>query len=178
MNKIPIPLRELPSCDGLSERKPKSNRWRSPKALRSRPMVLDALMAKATWWQRERLTVLSALQWVQPTDPAQSARWEWHLSVTRRGERATDADVALVRLAFGIEDAEEDNHMPGKTRNLILPVLPEHRKPCECKTIERVITEPDGFQWTNPINGACRGCEHAALFGSVCPLHGGEKTSP
>lgn len=173
MTRIPIPEHKPPSYDGLSERKPKSNLWRQPKG--GGPLLLDAFIAKASWWQRERLTVLSALQWVQPTDPTQPARWEWHISVTRRGERATDADVAKVRLVFGMADAEEDNHMPGKTRNLVLPVLPEHRKPCDCKTIEQVVTEPDGFQWSNPRKGDCRGCEHARLFGATCPIHGGER---
>ena len=49
-------------------------------------------------------------------------------------------------------DAEEDNHHPGRIRNLFLPLhLPRGTVGvCDCKTDETVVTEPDGFQWSKP----------------------------
>lgn len=66
--------------------------------------------------------------------------------------RPTDADMAKVRAAFDMEDAEEDNHQPGRIRNLFLPLhLPRGTTGvCDCKSDETVVTELDGFQWSKP----------------------------
>ena len=67
---------------------------------------------------------------------------------------------------------EEDNHHPGNARHFWLPLDPTKRVDCECKSDEAVITEPDGYQWTNPHNESeCRGCASASLYGRPCPLH-------
>ena len=48
-----------------------------------------------------------------------------------------------------------------------------HRVGCECAEDERVVVEPDGYTWTTPHDGPCRGCELRVLTGKACPLHGG-----
>jgi hypothetical protein len=68
------------------------------------------------------------------------------------GRRPKDSEMAEVRLAFDMEDAEEDNHQPGRIRNLFLPLhLPRGTTGiCDCKSDETVVVEPDGFQWSKP----------------------------
>lgn len=66
------------------------------------------------------------------------------------GRRPTDEEVALVRSDFDMEDAEEDNHQPGRIRNLFLPLhLPRGTTGiCDCKTDETAVIEADGFRWS------------------------------
>ena len=77
-------------------------------------------------------------------------------------------------------DAEQDNHHPGGACHFFQPVDPARRRDCECKVTEVVVTEPDGYQWTNPSDGPCRGCELGKLIPSKpCPLHpAGEGAEP
>ena len=77
---------------------------------------------------------------------------QFHVSVSVLGDeqrRATDEEMARVRRDFDMEDAEEDNHHPGRIRNLFRLVhLPPGTPPiCECKESEETVVEPDGFTW-------------------------------
>lgn len=67
--------------------------------------------------------------------------------------------------------SEVDNHHPGVAVHLWLPVDPAHRVTCECKDDEQTITEPDGYTWTTPVGGPCRGCELQQLLGHPCTVH-------
>jgi hypothetical protein len=42
---------------------------------------------------------------------------------------------------------------------------------CECKEDERTVTEADGYSWTTPYEGPCRGCEFQRLTRKPCPVH-------
>src|SRR3954447_5704965 len=70
-------------------------------------------------------------------------------SVIASDRRPTNDELDLVRKAFDMEDAEGDNHSPGRIRNLFRPVhLPRGMVGiCDCKENEEVVTEADGFQW-------------------------------
>jgi hypothetical protein len=105
---------------------------------------------------------------------------QWHISVVDRSTeepfRASSEQIRLARCAFGMLEAEEDNHHPGNARHFWLPIDPSERVECECKTDELLVEEPDGYQWTNPVEGECRGCEHERVMQGVgmrrpCPLH-------
>ncbi len=68
--------------------------------------------------------------------------------------------------------AEEDNHHPGNARHFWRPLDPSHRVDCECKEDEVLVTDADGYRWTNPQDGEpCRGCDFESLTGKPCPLH-------
>ncbi|MBX3203214.1 MAG: hypothetical protein KF894_34135 [Labilithrix sp.] len=106
---------------------------------------------------------------------------QWHVSVTDRStphpRRASPKQIALACCAFDMLAAEEDNHHPGNARHFWLPVDPSERVDCECKTDETVVAEPDGYRWTNPADGPCRGCElektmRASGMERPCPIHG------
>jgi hypothetical protein len=104
----------------------------------------------------------------------------WHLSVTvnhwRTGLRRPVTNEMWEAIdSFGLPAWEEDNHHPGAARHLWCPINPAYRGVCECKLTEVTVTEPDGYQWTTPTDGPCRGCEHARMFpGRRCTIH--EKT--
>lgn len=74
------------------------------------------------------------------------------VSVPRGERRPSDEEMAMVRRNFDMDDAEEDNHHPGRIRNLFLPLhLPRGTVGiCDCKSDETVVVEPDGFQWSKP----------------------------
>lgn len=69
---------------------------------------------------------------------------EWHVSVSlytgAKPTRAGRYAMRLVRKAFGMEAADEDNHVPnGIVRNLWLPIADIGA--CECVETERPIVE-------------------------------------
>jgi hypothetical protein len=113
---------------------------------------------------------------------------QWHISIVDRHQnepaRPSAAQVNLARCAFGmLLEAEEDNHHPGAARHFWLPVDPTERVDCECKTTEVVVTEPDGYRWTNPTDGPCRGCElertmiRAGRPPRPCSIHKGRSSA-
>lgn len=103
----------------------------------------------------------------------------WLISTVRRAgqirRRCTTRQLDFVRAAFGAQEAEEDNHQPGMTRCLFLPVDPAYRNVCECKTNEVQITESGGYVWSQSAE-RCRGCDLSMRLGLAdvdrrCPLH-------
>lgn len=79
---------------------------------------------------------------------------QWHISITTRGKRPKPHHVRRALRAFGMVDAEEDNHQPGQARNFWRPVDPQYRVDCECKTTDILHVEPDGFRWTEERGGS------------------------
>jgi hypothetical protein len=74
-----------------------------------------------------------------------------HVSVSVIADRRpTDVEITMVRHDFDMEDAEEDNHQPGRVRNLFLPLhLPRGTVGiCDCKADEEQVVEADGFTWS------------------------------
>ena len=108
----------------------------------------------------------------------------WLITVTRNGQRPTDDDMRRVIECFDMPAFEEDNHYPGISRGLFCPHDPARRTDCECKLTETTIVDPqDGYRWTNPTDGPCRGCDLAAIHRieglppKPCPIHGEEQTA-
>lgn len=101
----------------------------------------------------------------------------WLVSISHRGHRATDAHLLHVVDCFAMPAYDEDNHHPGNTRALFCPVDERYRSACECKLTEAVIVDPtDGYTWTTPTEGPCRGCDLTAYLRTIgvdrpCPLH-------
>lgn len=140
------------------------------------------------WESHDHLLVISSCSDMQlPGRPDGETGPTWLVSVSRldlatmmRG-RATDDDMRRVIDAFDMPAFEEDNHFPGISRGLFCPHDPTARVECECKVTETVVVESDGFTWTNPTDGPCRGCELVAMRRSidaapgVCPIHGGDR---
>lgn len=101
----------------------------------------------------------------------------WLVSVSKHGQRCSDADLQGVVEAFEMPAFDEDNHYPGISRHLFCPVDEAYRSACECKVTETLIVEPDGYQWTTDPAKGCRGCDLEAFALAVgrvdmpCPIH-------
>jgi hypothetical protein len=72
---------------------------------------------------------------------------QFHVSVSEFGRRPTDDAVRSVLADFGMEGAEEDNHVPGVARHFWLVEGVAKSPECDCKETQERITEPDGFVW-------------------------------
>ena len=81
---------------------------------------------------------------------------EYHLSVSKNGQRCTSAEAAFALHAFELEDAKEDNHVPsGIVRNFWRPVA-DHLSGYECRCVdeEPAIKEDKGdYIWRGVTNG-------------------------
>lgn len=139
------------------------------------PRIPEGLTA---WGSHDGVLVFSSLADMQlPGAPEGTAGPTWLVSVSRGGGRATDDDMLRVVAAFAMPAWEEDNHYPGISRGMFCPVDPQYRVDCECKITETTIVEDDGFTWTTPTDGPCRGCDldrmrrGAGLTPMPCPIH-------
>lgn len=121
-------------------------------------------------WQRGPTCVISALELAELPDGA-GVGPQWHISISRCGKRPKEHDIRRAQRAFGFVGGEEDNHHPGNARHFWIPVDPAHRVDCQCKEDETTVVDGDGYTWTNPKEGPCRGCEFARTIGKPCPLH-------
>lgn len=157
------------------ERRPTSPEW-----LEFSPplhLVQDPNTHAISMWRRGAVCVISTL--ITTELPGEDATGlTWHTSISRLGKRPKARDVEHLLRDFGLVGAEEDNHHPGGVRNFFMPLDPSKRRDCECKTTEEIITERDGFTWTNPrgpSQGPCRGCELETIRGWPCPIHRRER---
>lgn len=146
---------------------------RSPRVPGWRP--LPRSMPLHFVWGRGPLRVISSVGMMELPDGGGEQGPTWLISVSSGGTRATDREARRALRDFGMAGAEEDNHTPGIARAFFLVVDPARRVDCECKTTETVIVEEDGYRWSNPTDGPCRGCEFESIAGPArrCPLHGG-----
>lgn len=151
----------------MNERRPKDG-WEEVSTA-SMPRRPNELATSA--WQRGRIRVISSLVDAELPDGSGASGPQWHVSVSSGGRRPSPTEVKQALRAFSMKGAEEDNHHPGVARHFWLPVDPRARVECECKTSEVVVVEPDGYRWSNPREGECRGCEMSLLSGVPCRLH-------
>jgi hypothetical protein len=102
--------------------------------------------AFGTRYERHRLVVTSMIH------PGEAGGWEWSVAVSMVGAvggRPGDEEMARVRRDFGMEEALEDNHSPGKlTRVIWLNTDPDLRRPCPCEETEVAVVLPAGMDGT------------------------------
>ena len=143
---------------------------------RGLPVGLDVGTLDVSIWQRGPLRVISTVDLAKyPTGDDVGPQWHLSVAVVGAARRPSAVEMLRVRRAFGMLAAEEDNHHPGNARHLFMSIDPAHRVDCECKADEMTVREFDGYEWTNPIDGPCRGCEVEQIFKRPCPLHGARK---
>ena len=113
--------------------------------------LLDSLgYPHATWVHAGNcMFAISAVE--VATDPGRPALGpEYHLSISRQGERCTTADALWVLAQFDLLDAKEDNHVPsGRVRNWWRPVA-DHLSgyECPCTDEEPAVREDKGdYVW-------------------------------
>ena len=103
-------------------------------------------------WKLEGITVISSVETVHdPDDMPERNGPYYHISISRGpGVRCNSKDFKVVCRAFGMQDAKEDNHVPGGfVRNFWLPVNENIvGTVCPCKEHEPAIKEDKGdFVW-------------------------------
>lgn len=130
--------------------KPKTPTGVGWESLGQTPQMFTMGYAGETWvYQRQQIVVISAVEVATDTDGSSKGP-EYHVSISRAGGRCTRNEARFVQKAFGMQDAEEDNHVPnGYVRNFWLPVA-EHLTglECKCKATEPVMREDKGdFEW-------------------------------
>lgn len=107
---------------------------------------------RAFFHEESSLCVLSGVEFI---DDGKVDGPEYHLSISRQHRtlgtrRCTSNEVRWVLKQFGIEEAIEDNHVPGgKVRNFWRPVAdPMVGRECLCVEDEPAIVEDKGdFVW-------------------------------
>jgi hypothetical protein len=75
---------------------------------------------------------------------------EFHVSVSKMGQRCSSEEAAWVVEQFDMLGADEDNHVPfGKVRNFWKPVAEKlHGYVCPCENDEQAIKEDKGdYVW-------------------------------
>lgn len=160
-----------------SAKEPKGDEWTC-----RGPVVVHGEFI-GTAWRSGPITAISQLADMDLPGGAGKAGPTWLLSITDRGKRPKPHHVRRARRAFGMQEAEVDNHHPGQSVHLFLPVDPAFRGICECKTDESQVREPDGYTWSQSTEGPCRGCELETAMASVgkaqpCPVHAPTRTTP
>lgn len=72
---------------------------------------------------------------------------EYHVSISFRGGRVSADEVPALLKDWGMEGADEDNHVQGIARHFWKPVAEKyHGYVCVCKRAEHAITEGD-YVW-------------------------------
>jgi hypothetical protein len=142
---------------------PKSSDWRELPSLLANGVTIHV-------FQSGPIRVTSSVQIAEMPD-GNGTGPQWLVSVSHHGKRPKPHHVSRALRAFGMTGAEEDNHHSGNARHFFLVCDPSRRVACECKSTETVIVERDGYRWSNPKDGPCRGCEGAPLTGRPCPIH-------
>lgn len=127
--------------------RPKSGAWQPIQI----PRIATLGFAGEGWVDQERgLSVISAVEVATDKDGIDRGP-EYHLSIGRtNAARASSADAQDVLREFGMDGAEEDNHVPhGMVRNFWRPVA-DHLVgiECACKADEPAIREDKGdYVW-------------------------------
>lgn len=134
----------------ISVLRPKGQGWREIEA--DQRYSLGYPM-RAFFHPGRSLPVFSAVE--APKDGKIDKGFEYHLSISKQHygqgiQRCNSAEAKWVLDQFGLDGAEEDNHVPnGKVRNFWRPVADRFvGLECECKAEEPAIVEDKGdFIW-------------------------------
>lgn len=164
----PLPLAADGKLAGMERRPPKWRGWVEQRVRATELLAATARVCFArSWWQRGKVQVVSVLAIFNTALGA-----EWKVALRRTTDsRASPSDLARVLRDFRMTGAEECNPYPSAWRTFYASVEPGRRR-SSLPTTERVITEADGYRWSTPLDGPCRGCMYALAFPAVpCSVH-------
>ena len=108
------------------------------------------------WFHKEGYVVISAMEVAEGGHLNQPIP-HYHLSISKgHKRRCSSADALYILTQFGMQDAMEDNHVPGGfVRNYWMPVAEDQRRvDCKCVESEPALREDKGdFVWRGVPNG-------------------------
>lgn len=102
------------------------------------------------WEHPNGLFVLSAVEVTEVEPGSEELGPEYHISVSRMGQRCSSAEALWAMAQFDLVDATEDNHVPsGCVRNFWRPVADRlSGYTCPCQDHEPAIHEDKGdYVW-------------------------------
>lgn len=102
------------------------------------------------FYPQQGIAVISALEVARDPEDVIDKGPEYHISISKNGGRCSRNEARFVLKAFAMEDADEDNHVPGGfVRNFWMPVAEKYiGHVCPCKDEEPAIIEDKGdFVW-------------------------------
>ena len=168
---------ELPDHLARKARQPDPAKgWRCVRPFRSSE---PPVQAGFYWYHSTRgiLAISVTALAESPRSDSDAVVEQWLVTLTHRPRgaeprRLPKKATRFALRAFGMAESEEDNHGPNLHRAFWLPIDPDHRVDCECKTDEVQVVEADGYRWSNAVDPAdCRGCERARRIGGSCAFH-------
>ncbi len=93
------------------------------------------------WDRLDGVRAISSIDIASPEEGAPAVP-NFHISISKNGNRCSIEEARQVLSDFEAEDLEEDNHDPKhRGRHFWLQVDPGHRKPCPCKDTEEPIDD-------------------------------------
>lgn len=96
--------------------------------------------------------VISAVE-VAADDHRESLGPEYHISVSKNGQRLDADEIPIIFSLFDMQGSDEDNHVPGIARNFWKPVADRFAGfVCPCKENEKAIIEGD-YVWRPAPDG-------------------------
>lgn len=117
------------------------------------PLAREGYPCESWYYPERMIRVISAVEVAVDKDGSSNGP-EYHISISRlegaQPARVNTFDAKWVLRQFGLEGAEEDNHVPhGIARNFWRPVAESLvGKECACKADEPAIVEDKGdFVW-------------------------------
>lgn len=132
-----------------------------------RPMVVPPELERegVKGYKLGQLRVLSQLAMVTAPDGSGEQLLTYIVSVSQTGRTCpTPKSMTKARKAFGMLEAEEDNHESGIARKLFMCVDPARRVDCECKSDETTIEREDGYKYQVEDGGVpCNAAAHELL---------------
>lgn len=134
----------------IQPKQPKGQGWSQEDA-----SALQSSYPLQAWAHESGIFCLSAVE-VADEEGQPKLGPEYHLSISKSGQRCTSAEASFALNAFDLNDAKEDNHVPsGKVRNFWRPVADNlSGYECPCKDEEPAIREDKGdYVWRGVTNG-------------------------
>jgi hypothetical protein len=102
------------------------------------------------WQHKEGFSVISAVEVAEEEKHSINVGPVYHISISKLHKRCTSNEAKWVCKQFDMQDAEEDNHVPGGfVRNFWRPIAEKYiGYECPCKETEPAIKEDKGdFIW-------------------------------
>jgi hypothetical protein len=134
----------------IKPKRPTGDGWRRATSWQPAPELAAMGYPVEAWAHRNGLFVLSAVEVTEVEPGSEELGPEYHISVSKMGQRCSSAEALWVLAQFDLVDATEDNHVPsGRVRNFWRPVADRlSGYTCPCQGNEPAIREDKGdYVW-------------------------------
>ena len=134
----------------IKPKRPIGKDWRHAVQWKPAPALAAMGYPVEAWEHPNGLFVLSAVEVTEVETGSEALGPEYHISVSKNGQRCSSAEAVWALNQFDLIDATEDNHVPsGRVRNFWRPVADRlSGYQCPCVAEEPAIREDKGdYVW-------------------------------